>query len=58
MLSEPIAAGDVANDLAMFEQAGLGIAFCLKEVIRDYIKHQINVPDLPQVIYLVEEFKK
>ncbi|WP_152911063.1 HAD hydrolase family protein [Streptococcus phocae] len=58
MLSEPIAAGDGANDLAMLEQAGLGIAFCLKEFIREHIKHQINVPDLHQVIHLVDEFKK
>ncbi|MGT2729873.1 hypothetical protein ACVRWQ_08180 [Streptococcus phocae subsp. salmonis] len=45
MLSEPIAVGDEVTDLAMLDQAGLGIAFCLKEVIREHIKHQINVLD-------------
>lgn len=57
-LSDTIAMGDGANDLPMIHQAGIGIAFCAKEVVRKEAPYHINEPDLYQVIRILDEVKK
>lgn len=40
-----IAIGDGANDLLMLKSAGLGIAFCAKEVLKKEIPHHVDKRD-------------
>ncbi|MCI5871046.1 phosphoserine phosphatase SerB [Streptococcus sp.] len=56
-LSDTIAMGDGANDLPMIHQAGIGIAFCAKEIVRKEAPYHINEPDLYQVIKILDEVK-
>ena len=37
-----VAIGDGANDLLMLKSAGLGIAFCAKEVLKKEIQHHVD----------------
>lgn len=46
VLSQTIAMGDGANDLPMIHEAGIGIAFCAKPIVRQQAPYQINEPDL------------
>ena len=48
-----IAIGDGANDLLMLKSAGLGIAFCAKEVLKKEIPHHINKRDFLEVLPLI-----
>jgi phosphoserine phosphatase len=48
-----IAIGDGANDLDMLAEAGLGIAYNAKEVVRDAADTAVNVPYLDAIMYLL-----
>ena len=58
VLSQTIAMGDGANDLPMIHEAGIGIAFCAKPIVRQQALYQINEPDLYKVIQILDEVKK
>lgn len=58
VLSQTIAMGDGANDLPMIHEAGIGIAFCAKPIVRQQALYQINEPDLYKVIEILDEVKK
>ncbi|NLQ74467.1 phosphoserine phosphatase SerB [Streptococcus mutans] len=58
VLSQTIAMGDGANDLPMIHEAGIGIAFCAKPIVRQQAPYQINEPDLYKVIEILDEVKK
>ncbi|MFM7462755.1 MAG: HAD hydrolase family protein [Actinomycetota bacterium] len=49
-LDETVAIGDGANDVEMIKRAGLGIAFCSKEVLRVNADASIEVRDLRHVL--------
>lgn len=57
-LAETIAMGDGANDLPMIHEAGIGIAFCAKPIVRQQAPYQINEADLYKVIEILDEVKK
>lgn len=50
-LSEALTIGDGANDMAMIEAAGLGIAYFGKPVLREAARAQINHTDLLTALY-------
>jgi phosphoserine phosphatase len=52
-LEQTIAIGDGANDLAMIELAGLGIAFNAKPAVRAAADSAITTPYLDSVLYLM-----
>ncbi len=52
-LDQVIAVGDGANDLAMLERAGLGIAFNAKPKVQEKAAMALNLPDLRSVLYLM-----
>ena len=52
-LQQTIAIGDGANDLPMLKQAGLGVAFHAKEVVRETASHAISNFGLDAVLYLI-----
>ncbi|AIS18469.1 phosphoserine phosphatase [Pseudomonas rhizosphaerae] len=52
-LSETIAVGDGANDLAMLAIAGLGVAFRAKPLVRQSARQAISVLGLDAVLYLL-----
>ena len=45
-----VAIGDGANDLLMLKSAGLGIAFCAKEVVKAEIACHVDTRDLLEVL--------
>ena len=47
-----VAVGDGANDLAMIERAGLGVAFRAKPIVAEQANAQINHCDLTGLLYL------
>ena len=49
-----IAIGDGANDLFMLKSAGLGIAFCGKEVLKKEIPNHVNKRDFLEVLPLID----
>ena len=49
-LAETIAVGDGANDIEMIKSAGLGIAFCAKDVLRVQADVSIEIRDLRLVL--------
>ena len=49
-LTQTIAIGDGANDLDMISAAGIGIAFCAKQVLQDAADVSINKRDLRLVL--------
>ena len=49
-----IAIGDGANDLLMLKSAGLGIAFCAKEVLKKEIPNHVDKRDFLEVIPLID----
>jgi len=51
-LSETLAVGDGANDLAMIEKAGLGVAYHAKPVVAASADVAINHGDLNALLYL------
>jgi len=52
-LTQAVAVGDGANDLDMIAQAGLGIAFNAKPVVRDAADTALSLPYLDTVLYLL-----
>ena len=52
-LARTVAIGDGANDLDMLADAGLGIAFNAKPVVRAQADAALNVPYLDAVLYLL-----
>ena len=49
-----VAIGDGANDLLMLKSAGLGIAFCAKEVLKQEIPHHVDKRDFLEVLPLID----
>ena len=49
-----IAIGDGANDLLMLKSAGLGIAFCAKEVLKQEIPNHVDKRDFLEVLSLID----
>lgn len=49
-----IAIGDGANDLLMLKSAGLGIAFCAKEVLKKEIPNHVDKRDFLKVLPLID----
>ena len=49
-----VAIGDGANDLLMLKSAGLGIAFCAKEVLKKEIPNHVDKRDLLEVLPLID----
>ena len=52
-LEQTVAAGDGANDLDMLSEAGLGIAFNAKPIVRDVANTSLRVPYLDAVLFLL-----
>lgn len=57
-LNQTIAMGDGANDLRMIQAAGIGIAFMAKPIVREQAPYRIDVPDLSQVLEILDTFKR
>ena len=51
-ITDSIAIGDGANDLAMLNAAGMGVAFAGKPILRETISIQLNHTDLRGLLYL------
>lgn len=49
-----VAIGDGANDLLMLKSAGLGIAFCAKEVLKKEIPNHVDKRDFLEVLSLID----
>ncbi len=47
--SEVAAIGDGANDISMFKEAGIGIAFCAHKVLKDAATHIVDTKDLREL---------
>ena len=52
-----IAIGDGANDLLMLKTAGLGIAFCAKDIVKSQITVHIDKRDFFEVLPLIDFLK-
>ena len=49
-----IAIGDGANDLKMLKSAGLGIAFCAKDIVKKEINLQVDERDVGKVLEMID----
>ena len=49
-----IAIGDGANDLKMLKSAGLGIAFCAKDIVKKEINFQVDERDFGKVLEMID----
>lgn len=52
-LEQVVAVGDGANDLDMLSTAGLGVAFCAKQVVREAADTTLSTPHLDAVLFLL-----
>src|SRR5437764_7294138 len=50
-LADTVAVGDGANDLAMLEAAGLGVAYHAKPIADEHARHRIRHADLAALLY-------
>jgi phosphoserine phosphatase len=50
-LAETLTVGDGANDLAMLEAAGLGVAYHAKPIADEHARHRIHHADLTALLY-------
>ena len=55
-LDKTIVVGDGANDLYMLKSAGIGIAFCAKDILKKEIPLQIEERDFTKVLELIDFF--
>jgi phosphoserine phosphatase len=53
-MANTVAVGDGGNDVEMLRQAGVGIAFMAKPVAKAAANVSIDVPDLREVLVVVE----
>ena len=53
-IERTIAIGDGANDLKMLKRAGLGVAFCAKDVVKKEINLQVDDRDMMKVFDKIE----
>lgn len=51
---EVMCVGDGANDLAMFDESGLKIAFCAKEILRKSADVCVDIRDMKEIIKVVK----
>ena len=49
-----IAIGDGANDLKMLKSAGLGIAFCAKDIVKKEINLQVDERDFGKILEMID----
>ncbi len=52
-LKQVIAVGDGANDLLMLQEAGLGIAFRAKPIVKQSAQHALSIVGLDAILYLM-----
>lgn len=52
-LDQTVAVGDGANDLAMLDTAGLGVAFNAKPTVREQARAFLSLPGLDSLLYLL-----
>lgn len=52
-IEQTIAVGDGANDLPMLSEAGLGIAFRAKQIVKENASHSISTLGLDAVLYFL-----
>ena len=50
---EVMCVGDGANDVSMFREAGLKIAFCANEILKKEATHCVDTKDLREVMKYV-----
>lgn len=53
-IERTVAIGDGANDLAMLQRAGIGVAFCAKDILKKEIPHHIDERDFAKVMELID----
>ena len=53
-IERTIAIGDGANDLKMLKRAGLGVAFCAKDVVKKEINLQVDERDFGKVLEMID----
>ena len=53
-IERTIAIGDGANDLKMLKRAGLGIAFCAKDIVKKEINLQVDERDFGKVLEMID----
>ncbi len=52
-LEQVVAVGDGANDLDMLAAAGLGVAFCAKQIVREAADATLSTPHLDAVLFML-----